>query len=514
MSIFGKSKKPKSHAPRVQRPGSRGWSGPGKGGQQHLQPAPEWRGSTVQVCGFYPFAAGSGAPVVGVPIGLHLSTGTTVSCDPISWFTRGKYISNPSAFVLGLPGLGKSSLVRRMMLGLTYQGVLPLVLGDTKPDHVDLIRELGGQVITLGPGQGHLNVLDPGESREAAAKLRSTGNDELADRLIAEAADLRLTMVASLITLARREPPTDREEAIVERALQILDETHEGVPLLGDLLEVIREGPSELELIAVSRGRRERYEEITEGLEATLSGLIGSSRFGSMFSNHTTTPMRRDKPVVFDVSGIGENNQELQAATLLACWSYGFGTVRVAEAMAQAGLEPVRHYIVVMDEIWKSLRVGHGLVQRIDSLTRLNRQRGVGQIMITHTVSDLELQHPHESAMAKGFIERSEIVITGGLPDAEMDKLQQVVRYSQAEQDLVVSWKTPPGWDSDNRAAQPPGMGKFLIKVGGRPGIPVQVVLTQAELAVNDTNKLWAQRSRISSSDDTSERLLRAVVNE
>ena len=29
-------------------------------------------------------------------------------------------------------------------------GVMPLVLCDLKPDYVDLIRALGGQVITLG----------------------------------------------------------------------------------------------------------------------------------------------------------------------------------------------------------------------------------------------------------------------------------------------------------------------------------------------------------------------------
>mgnify|MGYP001003880026 FL=1 len=37
----------------------------------------------------------------------------------------------------------------------------------------------------------------------------------------------------------------------------------------------------------------------------------------------------------------------------------------------------------------------------------------------------------------------------------------------------------------------PPGLGKFLIKVGGRPGIPVKVTLTPSELDVNDTNKRW-----------------------
>ena len=35
------------------------------------------------------------------------------------------------------------------------------------------------------------------------------------------------------------------------------------------------------------------------------------------------------------------------------------------------------------------------------------------------------------------------------------------------------------------------GAGKFLIKVGGHPGIPIKVELVEAEQAINDTNKLW-----------------------
>ena len=49
--------------------------------------------------------------------------------------------------------------------------MLPLVLGDLKPDYVDLIEALGGQVIELGRGRGHLNVLDPGEATAAADRL-------------------------------------------------------------------------------------------------------------------------------------------------------------------------------------------------------------------------------------------------------------------------------------------------------------------------------------------------------
>lgn len=502
VGLFGKRQKktaayrsgivaPKEVAPK--RAPSRGWAGAGRGSVSFLDKPNFWRGSTFQVCGLYPFAAGSPAPVTGVPIGLHLEADAAVCCDPIAWFSRARLISNPSAFVLGIPGLGKSTIVRRMMIGTAYQGVIPLVLGDTKPDHVDVIRALGGQVIEVGPGAGSLNVLDPGEAIAAAEKLEAAGHIDLAERLRSESRDLRLTMVCSLITLARRQAPTDREEAIVERALQILDREFVGVPVLRDLLDVIKSGHDELLEMAVAHGKIERYHELTEALVATVQGLLGSSRFGKVFSEHTTTPMLRDRAVVFDVSNVSENNPDLQAAILLACWSYGFGTVRVAEALAAAGLEKQRHYFVVLDEVWKTLRAGEGMVERIDALTRLNRQRGVGQVMITHTVSDLELPTAQQTAMAKGFIERSGIVICAGLPDAEMDKLQEVVRFSKAERNLVVSWKTPPGWDSDYVAAEPPGMGKFLIKVGGRSGLPVRVVLTPSERAVNDTNKKWSR---------------------
>ena len=37
-----------------------------------------------------------------------------------------------------------------------------MVLGDIKPDYVDLVEALGGQVITIGHGRGGINPLDAG----------------------------------------------------------------------------------------------------------------------------------------------------------------------------------------------------------------------------------------------------------------------------------------------------------------------------------------------------------------
>ncbi|NEK96586.1 ATP/GTP-binding protein [Modestobacter muralis] len=476
------------------RPGPRGWVGRGRGPAGYVQAADEWRGTTVQVCGLWPFAAGTGSPMVGVPIGRNMVSGSTLCCDPVSWFQRGNLISQPSMFVLGRPGLGKSTIVRRMALGLAGYGVQPMVLGDLRPDYVDLIEALGGQVLRLGPGRGSLNVLDSSEAKAAAARL--TGGARGA--LLADAHEVRATMVSSLVTILRKSPPSDREESILDRALAVLDERHDGTPVLADLLQVIRDAPADVRMVAIDHGNDDRYRELTEGLEASLAGMTHGGRFGGIFTRQTTAPMRRDRPVVFDVSSIDDGQMDLQAAALLASWSTGFGAINVSNRLADAGLEPRRHYFVVLDELWRALRAGRGLVDRVDTLTRLNRKWGVGQAMISHTMSDLlALPSPEDRMKARGLVERSGMVVCGGLPAAEMEMLRSAVSVSRAEEEMLTSWTDPPAWDPDGgHESEPPGRGKFLVKVGGRPGIPVQVKLTSVEATMNDTNKLWHTISR------------------
>ncbi len=482
--------------------GSRGWPGRGGGAATYVQAPDEWRATTVQACGLWPFAAGAGTPMTGVPLGRNLLSGATLCCDPISWFQRANLISNPSAFVLGKPGLGKSTVVRRMALGLAGYGVLPMVLGDLKPDYVDLVEAIGGQVIRLGRGRGHLNVLDPGEALAAARRLTGDARTQV----LADAHGRRHAIVSALITVMRGAPPTDREETVLDRALRVLDDTHDaerlGAPTLHHLLEVLRAAPEDVRAAALDRGDRSRYDDVTEELEATLIGLTGGGRLGRIFAEPTTTPIRRDRPVVFDVSSVDDAQNDLQAAVLLACWSAGFGSISVAHALADAGLEPRRHHFVVLDELWRALRAGRGMVDRVDALTRLNRQRGVGMAMVSHTMSDLLALPTEEDRMkARGFVERSGMVICGGLPSAEMPMLTSAVPLTQAEQDLLVGWQDPPAWNPGTGAeAEPPGRGHFLVKVGGRPGIPVHVALTAVERELNDTNKLWHELSR--SADD------------
>ena len=49
----------------------------------------------------------------------------------------------------------------------------------------------------------------------------------------------------------------------------------------------------------------------------------------------------------------------------------------------------MRHYLIILDELWRALIAGRGMVDRTNSLTRLNRQWGVGVVMCSHTIKDL-----------------------------------------------------------------------------------------------------------------------------
>ena len=320
------------------------WPG---GGRAAMMPRVRmFRTTSVQACGLYPFVVGGATPLEGVILGENLNGPGTLCADHMAWFEK-RIISAPSAMVMGLNGLGKSTLIRRIMLGLANREIHSMILGDIKPDYVDAVEAMGGQVVRIGHGLAGINPLDAGNVAEAAQLLTDHPQERAA--LLQSAHERKKNMIVSLIHIVRRQAPTDREEVILDAAVRILEERG-GAPVLADLLEVVREAPPELRAAALDRGSEERYLDITENLEASLMALL-SGRLGGIFAADTTTPMMMDRAVVFDVSATRDESSDVQAATLLATWSYGFATVEVAQVLADAGVAPRRHYNVIIDEM-------------------------------------------------------------------------------------------------------------------------------------------------------------------
>ncbi|WP_432832727.1 ATP/GTP-binding protein [Dactylosporangium sp. CA-092794] len=478
---------------RPNRQARHGFTGPGGGKYSWVEPPTEFRGTTIQVCGLWPFGTGSTTPLIGVPMGRHIYTGATVCFDPISWYTRARLINNPSVYIESEPGMGKSTAVRRMVLGLAARGITPLVLGDLKPDYTALVGALGGQVLRIGPGLDRINPLDAGPWRQV---LRNV-DPRTATQVRAAINDRRTHMLLALATLARRGPVSSDEATLASAVLRYLGEREgDTQPVLSDVLRVVREGPAEVRAVTLWSDDRDfdRYVEDSGNLQRTLLALLHGP-LGDTFEGQTTTAIDLDTPAVcVDISGIDESDELRTAATLLCTWSYGFGQVEAAHMMSDLGLAPPRTFFAVLDELWRALRVGHGLVDRADALTRLNRQKGTGVAFITHTLADLEaLPTAEERAKARGFAERAAVLMVGPCSDQELDSVSKVRPLSHAEREEVLSWSAPPSWstrDGDDVV----GRGNFLIKVGSRPGIPVHLEPTEIEKRLGNTDFRWAMR--------------------
>jgi hypothetical protein len=458
-----------------------------------------YRGTTVQVCGMWPFASGSARPSIGVPVGRDMETGAVVCCDPFAWFQAG-LISSASMSVFGLQGLGKSSFVIRQMLGLADRGIVNVVAGDLKGEYTAVVRALGGQVLSYGSGE-HLNVLDQGALLEAAARL----GGERGEILRAWAVDRALDMVVTLLQIIRRGPVNDWEQALLRRGIQMLtdDHAHRRVapPTLPDLAKLLQNPPAELVTTILAEDDAEYWRE-TKHLNRSLQALLDGPQ-GRTFAGQTTERIRLDAPAVnVDLKVMQKKPDDELAAVMLATWSEVFSTIEASNALTDAGLQPQRWVNTVMDEMWRAMRLpGANLVDKADAMTRLNRNDGMGNMFVTHSLKDhASLGSEADNVKARGFAERSGIVVTAGLAVPDLRELSQVKRLSEREIATVSGWATPPGWQARmvvdpetglSRPATPPGAGKILIKVGDRAGIPTQVQLTQLEKDLHDTNERW-----------------------
>jgi len=473
-----------------------GVSGAGGGRWRSIARPAEWRGTTAQIAGLWPWCVGAGAPLLGTPLGSHLSTGAPVCFDPLNWFSRGNYLTAPSLFVLGLNGFGKSSLVRRIVLGGIAQGVTPLVLADVKPDYRTTVAACGGQVVDVGYGYGRLNPLDPGLLGHAMQRLQAAGLDEAAQNVDAELRARQTNLLAGLVELIRGERIADFEDTLISTALRVLYApttsggrgfTLAAPPILSDLLEVITGGGEELMLDAAAASP-ERYAEAVVPLRRSLRALT-QGPFGQVFNGPTTTALNLDSPAVcVDVSHIPTGDTKLKAAVMLACWAIGFGSVEALNMLAEAGLERQRVFQVVMDELWQVLGLGEFMVARVDELTRLQRSLGVALIMISHSVRDLHNIGGTAGARAVGFLERSRAKILGALPAEEIDLLDGIVKLTDAETQMVTSWSAPQALTGEPLRAGTPrptaaGVGKFLLKVSEdrSPGVGFQLLLSEVE---------------------------------
>lgn len=419
------------------------------------------RSNCSNIAGYYPPYTGNSTITKGTPLGKHLITSMPVHGDPIAWYPN--LMSNPSLFVLGRPGLGKSSLIIRMILGIIARGDIAVIMGDLKGEYINLTNYVGGKVIDFSKGVDILSTVHnslPSVREEVLSKL--------------------INLLITLLSIYRRKMLTDVEISILEEVIRLLVSNKKAK--LFDILALIDNPTEELLQITLSKNSEE-YKFNIKGLRLSLQAFIYKVKH--LLSGNYKLSFEEYSAFCINISSIREDDDILTSMIMLSSWH--LSTTYILNMQKKI---PNKWYCAIFDELWRPLRTAGGMVDRIDALTRLNRHWGIAQILITHTLKDvLSLDKVTDVAKASGFIERVGSVICAGLPQTELEVLGKVVLYSQREIKMISRWTTPSVWHEDEKQSISPGRGKFMLKIGDRLGIPFELILTDKELEMHNTDK-------------------------
>ncbi|MEV0012710.1 ATP-binding protein [Streptomyces sp. NPDC047973] len=380
------------------------------------------------------------------------------------------------------PGVGKSAIAKRICLVYNAYGYKLVVPGDVKGEYADLVGELGGQVVRIGRGLDRINPLDSGPLR----KILPTLEPGRRATLLSEITGRRSELLHALLTteMDRRPDPTERN--VIEHAIRLVTAAHvgEGDPIIPDVIKVLRDGPAELRA-QLMVDTEDDYKALVRGVTHALENLCVGPLSG-LFDGPTTTPLDLSAPALsVDLSSLLTAGDHVVSAGLLATWAYAYSSIDSARAVGLMN-SPL---VLPLDEMWRALRAGPGIVDAFDSMTRLNRARNEVTLFITHSLRDPEsLPTPQDRAKALGMIDRCDSMILGALSVGELERVSAQRPLTDAEIALIASWSSSSGTGLDGTRQVHPGRGKYMLRLGTRPGTPVRLQLTDVERRLYETD--------------------------
>lgn len=453
----------------------------------YVEAPPQIQGTAHSIAGLYPFITSGPRPVLGAPLGRHLIHRYGIFLDLMSMhLSRGG--STPSMMVFGLPGRGKSSVFFRMALGMIASGFLMVFPGDLKGEYSAFIREIGGFVYELGAGkEDAVNPMDPGPM---ASLIDEIEDPKIRDELHAQINTRRQLTCASLVELVldRGLDLENGEKLAFQAAVDAAVELKGSQALLADVAAILAEGAPQIRRAAMLEDPDD-YAAATKALGYALHDLVHGAEFGGAFNRQTSRQMPVGAHVAFDISGVPLAQKKFRTALQVVTWSYASAVTTAVGSLVKLGLWPETHYVSAYDELWQALQVNPRItVFILEELVRLNRESGNGWAMITHGTGDLTLPDADLTDRARKFIARASIRIYAGTDPDEIAMLDGVQRFTPMEKAWLSAWAA-----EGEYGGVPPGRGKFLVKFGDDPGIPVDMGEKRPfERRLHDTDKALA----------------------
>jgi len=205
----------------------------------------------------------------GIYFGQNASSGNLIMCNK-------EKLLNPNAFILGVPGSGKSFNAKENIVFLALSTDDDILICDPEREYAALVEALGGEVIRIAPGsEDHINAMDMVEGY-------GDGKNPVIEKS---------QFVLSLFAQLEKRGITSREKSIIDRCTREVYEDYQNggkVPTLSVL--------------------REKMFDQTEPEAQSLALAIELFTDGSMnaFSYETNVDMN-NRMIVYDIMDLGEH---------------------------------------------------------------------------------------------------------------------------------------------------------------------------------------------------------------
>ena len=173
------------------------------------------------------------------------------------------------------------------------------------------------------------------------------------------------------------------------------------------------------------------------------------------------------------------------SAGMIATWAYAYSSIDSARSIGLMN----RKLVLPMDEMWRALRSGPGLVDSMDAISRLNRTTDDVTIYVTHSLLDSEsLPTEEDRSKARGLMDRCDTWVIGASSAEELQRVTGKRALTEQERMMISSWSSATSTGLDTSDQVHPGRGKYLIKIGTRPGIAAASELTRTEARLYHTD--------------------------
>ncbi|MEV8590913.1 type VI secretion protein [Streptomyces sp. NPDC051180] len=456
----------------------RGWAEPDAGQAASSARTTVFRSDTGQASGLYPFLHGASLPAVGPYIGWNTVNQTAFSAHPSAWVAE-KVTTNPNVVVTGIPGRGKSALVKALSFRLMAFGHQTLIAGDLKGEYRKLCAALGVEPVRLGPGlAGRVNPLDAGPLGEGLDRILDAATRQ---SRLAEIHRRRLTLLKALLELQLRRTLLPQEEEGLDLAVREVtrelygsSESRLDVPTLPSVYQVLKDpSPRVAEELRVRDGDVQTAREQLASLRSALGSMI-HGHLGGLFDQRTSVGLDWNAPIQsVDISAL-QGTQDETIAMVLTCVS----------SWAQSVIDrPGPPRVVVRDELWRALRSGGtAMVRKVDADLRLSRGEGVIQVLVSHRLSDFEAVGAADSeaaAIGRELIASCDTRIQLAQDLGPLRTIRDTIGLTDAECALIHGWG-------------PGERGRALWKVGKAGSFAVQLMLTPTEEALFETDERMA----------------------